>query len=241
MPKAKNLHSLEGARRRPKKPNSEQSSQIPSSGVNLFQALNAGLDAELLSRIEYYQRLAQEVDEHYGYKVLAGQGKQAEKRWAEYTRTQHEIFEHVCEDVNELMCRVRGRSDILLLTQMQTAEPQARIFEKTKSTMQSGKHAGKGTPANDSSDEDAMLRTLMSTVVKEVKAGNVTFRGAMKPPICKGEAGEAANEDALFHATLQHLMSSFLEKGKAGEVQPRVRSEGAPNEEKQANRPDEAK
>jgi hypothetical protein len=194
MPKAKNLHSLEGARRRPKKPNSEQSSQIPSSGLNLLQALNAGLDAELLSRIEYYQRLAQEVDEHYGYKALVGQGKQAEKRWAEYMRTQQEIFEHVCEDVNELMCRVRGRNDILLLTQIQTAEPQARIFEKTKSTMQSGKHADKGTPAKDSSDEDA-LRILMSTVVEEIKAGNVTFRGAMKPPIGEGGVSEPTSDE----------------------------------------------
>src|ERR1035438_6808546 len=129
MPKAKKLHSLEGARRRPKKPNSEQSSQIPSSGLNLLQALNACQDAELLSRIEYYQRLAQEVDEHYEYKLFVGEGKQAKKRCAEYMRIQHEISEDLYEDIEELMRRVRLRNDILLLTQMQTAEPQARIFE----------------------------------------------------------------------------------------------------------------
>lgn len=193
MPKAKNLHSLEGARRRPKKPNSEQSSQILSSGLTL-QELNAALDAKLLSRIEYYQRLAQQVDEHYGYGVLVGEGKLAEKRWAEYMRTQQEILEHVCEDVNELMCRVRGRNDILRLTQMQTAEPQARILEDRKSKMQSGKQACEGTPANDSSYEDT-LRILMGTVVKEVKAGNVTFRGEMKPPIGKGGVSEPTSDE----------------------------------------------
>ena len=191
MPKVKKLHSLQGARRRPKKPDFEQSSQVPDSGLNLLQALNAGLDAELLSRIEYYQQLAQKVDKHYEYKLFVGEGKQAEKRCAEYMRTQHEISEHVYENVNELICRVRKRNDILLLTQMQTAESQARTFEETKPTMQSDKHAGEGTPANNSSDEEA-LRILMSTVVEAVKAGNVKFRGAMKPPIGECKVSEPA-------------------------------------------------
>ena len=221
MPKAKKFHSMEGARHRPKKPNSEQFSQIPSSGLNLLQALNAGLDAELMSRIEYYQRLAQEVDEHYEYKLFVGEGKQAIKRCAEYMRTRHEIFEHLSETVNELMCRVRGRSDISLLTQIQTAEPQARIFENRTSTMQSGKHAGKGTPANDSSDEDAILRTLMSTVVKEVKAGNVTFRGAMKPPIGEGGVSEPTSDEEEQATPRQQIKKTTCEmRADSGKKRP---------------------
>jgi|SRR5271157_174310 len=190
MPKVKKLHCLEGARRRPKKPDAEQSAQIPSSGLNLLQALNACQDAELLSRIECRQRLAQEVDEQYEYKLFVGEGKQAQKRCAEYMRIQHDIFENLCEDLEELMRRVRLRKDILLLTQMQLAEPQARIVEDAKPAMPTVKHVGKGERAKENSDENAMLRTVMSTFLKMEGAGQVKFRGAPekeKEPSAHGE------------------------------------------------------
>ena len=71
MPNEKKLQSLEGARHRPKEPDVEQSTQIASSDLNLlFQELSDCEDAELMSRIEGHQRLAQEVDQHYEYKLL---------------------------------------------------------------------------------------------------------------------------------------------------------------------------
>lgn len=107
MSGAKKSHYVDGARRRPNKQTAEPSPQIPSADLNVVQTLNTLLDAELLSRIESQVRLAREVDEYYEYKLLVGKGKQAMKRCAEYMRAQDQILSHLCEDINESMCRAR--------------------------------------------------------------------------------------------------------------------------------------
>jgi len=76
------------------------------------------------------------------------------------------------------MRRARLRTDISLLTQVQVTESQARLVGQVKPTMPAAKHVGKGGPANENSDENAMLRTVMSTFLEMEKAGQVKFRGA---------------------------------------------------------------
>jgi len=179
MPKLKPC-SQEGAKYLPTKLNSKQSRK-PTRGPDLLRGPSAWQAAELLSRIDHYQRLAQEVDEHYEGKLFVGKGKQAikqaMKRCADYMQAQHEIFEHLREDVNELMFRMLMRDDILLLTKMQTAGAQARIVEATRSTIQSGKQAGNGVPTADGSAADVILERIMSTFLAKVKAGGVKFKG----------------------------------------------------------------
>jgi hypothetical protein len=176
MSEAKKSHKVDGARRRPKKQIAEQSPQIPSKDLNLLQTLSAPLDAELLSRIECLQRLAQEVDEYYEYKLLAGEGKQAKKRCAEYMRAQNQILSHLVEGTNELMCRARVRNDILLMTQMQTADPQARVLEETKSTRPGGQDTVKSAQPNEVSD--TVLRNIMSTFIEKVKLSDVKVKAS---------------------------------------------------------------
>jgi hypothetical protein len=190
MPKPKKLHSAEGARRRLKKPNSEQAPQIPSTSLDLLEALNSGQDGDLPSRIEYHQRMEQEVDKYYEYQLFVGEGKQAIKRAHEYMRIQHEIFERMSEDFQELLCRRQLRNDIVLLTQMQVAEPHARIVENPKGTMAAMKHVSKGEGANENSDEDARMRLVMSTLLESFKAGKGTFKNAPerdKDPSVRGD------------------------------------------------------
>jgi hypothetical protein len=146
MPKVKKLHSPEGTRRRAKKLNTEQSAQIASSGLNLLQALSGCQDAELLSRIECHERLAQKVDEYYEYTLLVGEGKRVQKRCAEYIGIQHDISENLCEDIEELMRRMRLRKDILLLTEMTIAATKRR--------------ARVGEPANGDSQDPTNYSTL---------------------------------------------------------------------------------
>lgn len=98
------------------------------------------------------------------------------KRCAECMRAQDQILSHLCEDINELMCRARVRTDILLMTQMQTAEPQARVLEETKPTMSGDLNPGKSAMANDNSDENRLLRTVMSTFLQNVELDEVTFK-----------------------------------------------------------------
>ena len=143
MPKLKPC-SQEGAKYLPTKLNSKQSRK-PTRGPDLLRGPSAWQAAELLSRIDHYQRLAQEVDEHYEGKLFVGKGKQAikqaMKRCADYMQAQHEIFEHLREDVNELMFRMLMRDDILLLTKMQTAGaqgPHRRGYEVDDSERQTG-------------------------------------------------------------------------------------------------------
>ena len=124
-------HAKKSILPRPDAPGSKDSNhqQFAQSFTTLKKALEiAGhQDAELLSRLDYYRKLAQEVDEYYEYNVFVGRGKRAIKRAFEYMSIQQGINDCICDDIHELTCRQRVRDDILLLTRMVTKDPLARI------------------------------------------------------------------------------------------------------------------
>ena len=169
MPSAKDSSSPRAASSRKKEPGGEQLPQMSSGIQTLINKLAIHQDADLRSRIESNQRLAQAVDEYYDYKLFDGKGKQAMKRCHEYMDIQNGISECLYELTNELMCRVRVRNDIALLTRMQTEDPNARIFAGTKSETHESERDGKAMPHDHISDRNAVLRNIMSSFLEKTK------------------------------------------------------------------------
>jgi hypothetical protein len=197
IPHATNPHSRRAAKHRTKEPNDERLSQMSSSIQVLAEIADICKDADVWSRIDENQRLAREVDEYYEHKLFVGEGKQAMKRCHEYMDMQLGISESLYEDINELTCRERIRNDIWLLTRMQTEDPKARIFAGTKSETRATERGGKAMPHDHISDQNAVLRNIMSSFLEAERRGRIKLKETRKEEAqAQSEAAPRSGEPA---------------------------------------------
>ncbi len=153
----------------------------------------------LLSWVARYEMWSQQVDEHYGYKVLDPKLSAAanKKRFAEYTALQRSLHQWQAEAVEHVLrCYGVGKDDVSLLAQMMVAAMKPRL------------------------GDDATLMMLANLSGAKVIDGKLMGGGVGEQP---------DRDDPYSNKTLKLIMGSFLEKAAVYKMpQPGVHIDGVP-------------